>query len=373
MPNVINAIANANASNAEARLSSVVCASCSNRISYEDGSILLYNGNVICNDCMSDMPYEPCDNCGRFIPETDFYNGHILVDNDGMPVAIQCPNCAESTGCVVVDNTHIHNYGYKPTAIFHGEPLKSSKGDVRMYFGIEYEIDTTGSCFTYDNRNALSNELYELSSNEDFFYQKTDGSLNGACEHSGIENVFHPMTIDFINSSSIIEDVCSIANKYKYLNQRGTAGLHIHVSRAAFGKNEGYQIWNISKMVYCFDKFWDSLLVLANRTNTHYCFKPNIEVAKMTNSEYEQAVMEKCNNHYCSVNNQNKNTVEFRIFNSTTEAWRIKAYVQLIRTMFRFVESRNFKQLANVTLEQVLESDYPELNRLMSEYTSRNN
>ena len=49
-------------------------------------------------------------------------------------------------------------------------------------------------------------------------------------------------------------------------HQAGTCGLHIHVSRAAFGETSRTQDAAIARVLYFFEKHWEELLKFSRRT-----------------------------------------------------------------------------------------------------------
>ena len=120
----------------------------------------------VCPDCYN-RNYTHCTRCGALIHTNACYYPY---DNDDP----YCQSC-----CREIDSCAIHEYGYKPEAIFYGQ------GD--RFFGVELEIDGGGE-YT-DNAESI---LSIANREQNLIYCKHDGSLD-----DGFEIVTHPMSLDF--------------------------------------------------------------------------------------------------------------------------------------------------------------------------------
>ena len=125
------------------------------------------------------------------------------------------------------------------------------------YFGVELEIDGAGE----DSYNA--EQVLKLANRGDeYIYCKHDGSLD-----EGFEIVTHPMTLDFQERSMPWLDLVRKAVSMGYTShQANTCGLHVHVSRTAFGDYEDQQDAVIARILYFFEKHWEELLKFSRRT-----------------------------------------------------------------------------------------------------------
>ena len=127
----------------------------------------------------------------------------------------------------------IHDYYYKPEPIFYGNGPK--------FFGVELEIDEGGE----SNDNAAK-ILKVANADQELIYIKHDGSLD-----DGFEIVTHPMSLDYQLQQMPWEHICREAVNLGYTShQAGTCGLHIHVSRLAFGATEREQDAAIARVLY---------------------------------------------------------------------------------------------------------------------------
>lgn len=98
-------------------------------------------------------------------------------------------------------------------------------------------------------------------------------------------------------------------------HQAGTCGLHVHISRAAFGASEGEQDAAIARVLFFVEQYWAKLLKFSRcpqrqleRWAARYGHKdrPN-EILDYVKKGYGAG-------RYTCVTLQNETTIEFRIF-----------------------------------------------------------
>ena len=114
-------------------------------------------------------------------------------------------------------------------------------------------------------------------------------------------------------------------------HQAGTCGLHVHVSRAAFGKTYQEQDSAIARVLYFFEKHWEELLKFSRRTPRqleHWA-------ARYGYKEHPKDILDQAKkgtngSRYTCVNLQNDSTIEFRIFRGTLKYNTLIATLQLV-------------------------------------------
>lgn len=281
----------------------ILCEVCGHRIWAEDNA-----GNCntpLCQGCYDDY-YTHCCRCGALLHESQTY----YTADDDYDEYPYCQSCYRSRA----DATPIHDYYYKPTPIFYGEGPR--------YFGVELEIDGAGE--NRDNARAL---LDVGDREKEYFYIKHDGSLD-----DGMELVTHPMSLDCQLHDMPWAELCRKALSLGYLSHRAnTCGLHIHVSRLAFGATEREQDAAIARVLYFFEKHWEELLKFSRRTPrqlerwaARYGYKEQpMEILDYAKKGYHGG-------RYTCVNLQNADTVEFRMFRGTLKVNTILATLQLL-------------------------------------------
>lgn len=281
----------------------LLCDACGRRI-WRDSNA----GNSdtpLCQSCY-DYHYTECSRCGAIIRSEDAcYHGDD-------------PECEEPIceRCYARWEPHrsINDYYYKPEPIFYGNGSR--------YFGVELEIDGAGEL------SSNADRILELANvQRELIYCKHDGSLD-----DGFEIVTHPMTYDYhvkeLPWAAILSQVISMG--YQSHKAR-TCGLHVHVNRSTFGATEMEQDACIARVLYFFEKHWEELLKFSRRTElqlkrwaARYGYKEQpMEILDHAKKGYGGG-------RYSSVNLQNADTIEFRIFRGTLKYNTLIATLQMV-------------------------------------------
>ena len=256
----------------------------------------------LCRSCY-DTYYTHCDHCGRLLPQDDVY-----YDADDT----LCWTCYETRQR---ERESIHAYYYKPTPIFYG--------DGPRFFGVELEMDEGGE----DTDSAAEILAQANFAGPIHAYAKHDGSLN-----DGFEIVTHPMTLPYHLSEMPWKDVLRKAVSLGYRShQSGTCGLHIHVSRNAFGSEAAVQEEAIARVLYFVEKHWEELLKFSRRTPRQL----ERWAARYGYREHPQEILDHAKKgyhggRYTCVNLENRATIEFRMFRGTLKYNTLIATLQLV-------------------------------------------
>ena len=196
----------------------------------------------------------------------------------------------------------LHGYSFKPEPVFNG--------DGKKFLGIEMEFHSCGE--SNERADKIIGDLNKI------IYAKHDGSL-----HDGMEFVTHPCTPQF-HLSNI--DYDKFFKRVQGLNGESTAnsGLHIHVNRDFFkGNNE------IAKIIRFVENNFDTLMFFACRTDedSNWCRKYGLKVKELPQI---YAGAKSAKEKYRSINLLPRDTVEFRMFRSTQDVERVRAYIQFV-------------------------------------------
>lgn len=275
-----------------------VCCDCGERIWSRDnfGS----GSRPLCQNCF-DEDYETCEDCGRVIYRDDA----CYSEADS---AYYCGECYARH-----DRGPIEDYYYKPVPIFYG--------DGPRYFGVELEIDQGGEL---GNHAEL---LLDIANREqENLYCKHDGSLE-----DGFELVTHPMSLYYQLNVMPWGEILSKAASLGYRShQANTCGLHVHVSRAAFGKTPEQQEDAIGRVLFFVERHWNELLRFSRRTPhqleqwaARYGYKDHPK-------EMLEHAKKGARGRYACVNLTNFDTIEFRIFRGTLKLNTFLATLQLV-------------------------------------------
>ena len=313
----------------------LLCDECGRRIYTDDDEG--DDCRVLCRDCR-DRYYTRCDRCGTLICNENVY------EYDGEDLCCDCYDdvCTEGP---------IHDYDYVPDLVFHGKGLRK--------FGVELEIDEGGK-----NRSN-ANRLLEIANRDAVnLYIKSDGSLD-----DGLELVTHPMSLDYHLHEMPWEKVLEEAKRLDYRSHStNTCGLHVHISRMAFGCTYETQEECIARLVYFVEKFWPELLRFSRRTNGQLNRWAARYGMKLNPKDQMYHAKNSCAGRYTAVNLTNADTVEIRMFRGTLKLNTLTATLQLVDHLCEVAVSMSDQELQDMSwfdfLDQITE---PELIRYLKE------
>jgi len=309
------------------------CEHCGEEYPLED--MILCGGDLLCETCANELT-AICDECGeRFYIETEndcsdsvhtlcrrcFQRNYITCEECGRIIRNEDAHYCESSdqelceACYDEATTQefIHEYGYKPEPEFHGENSR--------FFGVELEIDGGGT----DGYNAK--QLLDIANlNADNLYIKRDSSL-----HCGMELVTHPMTLSYHMEKMPWSEILEEARSMGYTSHTAkTCGLHVHISRRAFGCDYCAQEAAIARLIFFVEKFWPEMLRFSRRTQEQLNQWATRYGAKLTPTDQLKHAKNSSAGRYAAVNLKNRNTVEIRIFRGTLKLNTLLATLQLV-------------------------------------------
>ena len=283
-------------------------------------------GETVCSSCWDG--WEPCAECGEDHAEDD-----LEEDEDGERL---CRRCAARRG-----RRLIHPYSYKPEPIFH---RASGEGADSLALGIELEMDGG-----YAERAAR--EIIALA-RTDYLYFKRDSSLD-----DGVELVTHPISPAVLLSpdgKELWRNICKAAEGAGIRSHdTRTCGLHVHVSRAYFGRSQTVQMLAEYKMLALVDRLFEPLAIFSRRRReqlNRWARRPDtphgnegwIATARLAHRTARH-------DRYQSVNIQNEATIELRMFRGTLRPETLFATFALVVGMCSVVKELTPCQLDRLT------------------------
>ncbi len=315
----------------------VCCADCGERFWRESNAGS--DSHPLCQDCF-DRHYTVCADCGTLLR----FDDASYFDCSDLPYCAACFDRRYDLSC-------IHDYSYKPEPIFFGNGPR--------YFGVELEMDGAGE--DQDNAREI---LQQANRDADYAYIKHDGSLN-----EGLELVTHPMSLTYHTShfpwAAVLESAVQLGYRS---HQAGTCGLHIHVSRDAFGATEEEADEAIARVLYFVEKHWNELLRFSRRTQRQLDHWAARYGYKDHPKELIKEVRKGCGNRYTCVNLTNASTIEFRIFRGTLKLNTLIATLQLVNKICDVAISFSDEQLKAMSWSEfVLGVHEPELIQYLKE------
>lgn len=282
----------------------------------------LCDDEVLCLSCSDE--YFFCDYCRRYVNrDDDHYHcpqcGTLLLDEGDI-----CPNCArtpESDGLYHV-NPPMH-YFY-----LDNDPMG-------RYIGIEleFEVDVEDD---EDNRRYLV-DWFKSSKFSYYFWLKSDGSLSS---EGGVELCSHPMTWNYwrIYGFQLLEDLVeelSDRGASAWNQKISTCGIHLSFSNDWW---EGsHHLGRTCRWIYEHNGFihdiscrkWEQLERWANPK--YYSDKWDA---------YKTAVKRYAPTRYLALNLSNNKRVECRIFRSSLNIERIRAYFEIVKAIIEFTRDK---------------------------------
>ena len=260
------------------------CSCCDSMEVLDDSAY--FNGTRYCDDCYSNNVYT-CDECG------DAY-----WDGDGH----YCPE---------EESSHlINSYSYKPRPYFFGTAT--------YHMGFELEVESDGNSIR-DGAEVVSNALGER------IYLKEDGSLN-----QGFEIVTHPHSLDEYQQHFDWDALKSLRRMGFRSWDTSTCGLHVHVSRTAFGipnsrkditKVQAHEL-RFMKLIYDNDR---QISRLAGRTSSYATFEDKGHLVSKIKYGSQH------NGRYSAINSENSETLEVRVFRGSLKPERVLMALELVQ------------------------------------------
>ncbi|WP_040658739.1 amidoligase family protein [Oscillibacter ruminantium] len=291
---------------------------------------------TLCRSCF-DNDFTTCEQCGTLIRNVDAY----FPEEDDIPY---CRDCCEEHS-----RSSIHSYYYKPTPTFYGAGPR--------YFGVELELDRGGELC-----NNASKLLSIANRDSGYLYAKHDGSLD-----DGFELVSEPCSLSYHEKEIPWNEVLQEAAHLGYVSHKaGTCGLHVHISRNAFGEEEAEQDRYIARILYFVEKHWEELLKFSRRTESQL----KRWAARYGYQEHPTEILDRAKNgysggRYTCVNLTNTDTIEFRMFRGTLKFSTFLATLQMVNAICNvatFYTDENVQELSWTSFVSGLDcKQYPEL------------
>ena len=308
------------------------CDNCEDTVHNDNTST--YQGSRYCTPCVRDNVYD-CDECG-----SEVWSGN---DHD----------CEEDNR-----STIIHSYGYKPNPIFFGSGT--------YHMGFELEVEARNSS-RFEGAQMAQDILGEHA------YMKSDASLD-----DGFEIVTHPHTLEYYQQ----QFDWSVLNKLKRNGHRSwntnTCGLHVHVSREAFGGRISYtstprdilhmQAHQLRFMKLIYDNERQVSRIAGRASNSYASFS---DKGRLVPKVKEGRSM---HGHCAAVNVENYATIEIRVFKGSLRRERILSALEFVTASVEY--TRDLKVTGTNTALSWLRftayvssesAKYPNLALIMSE------
>ena len=262
-----------------------------------------FNSTRYCQSCIDQYVYT-CGNCDQERWDDD---DHDCEDSDD-------------------DDSLIHSYSYRPSPFFFGTG--------KYHFGFELEVESRGNG-RYDGAQIVQNRLGGHA------YLKEDGSLS-----DGFEIVTHPHTLESYRTDfdwGVLETLKR--QGYRSWNTR-TCGLHVHVSRTAFGNGDPWsvrvrnsersqlilarQAHELRFMKLIYDNQRQVERISGRSDNNYATFQDKGNLVRKIKQGYQSS------GRYSAINTENDNTIEVRVFKGSLRRERVLSALEFVHASVEY-------------------------------------
>ena len=267
----------------------LMCEACEDTI-HRDNS-RRFNGSNYCEYCHDNNVYE-CDECG-----IEYWDGE----------GHDCPE----------DESVIHSYSYRPSPYFFG------KG--QYYLGFELEVEARNES-RYTGAEIAQDILGSHA------YMKDDGSLS-----DGFEIVTHPHTLSDYQTDFNWEFIPKLKREGFRSWNTDTCGLHVHVSRTAFGTGESpwgrvdrdqlilkRQSHELRFMKLIYDNQRQVERIAGRSGNTYATFQDKGKLVPKVKFGNQSS------GRYSAINTENDATLEVRVFKGSLRKERVLSALEFV-------------------------------------------
>lgn len=273
---------------------------------YHDVSTMtgIGGGSYVCDTCMDAGEYSHCSYCDRVYCTDSLhpYGGELY-----------CSDC--------ISRMYLHDYGYKPRPLFHNRKCENKQKNLKLYLGVELEVDIARGIRVDIDRQGLAKELSGFSDEGVLFYCKTDGSLTG-----GLEIVTHPCTLEYHLKDMPWEGILDTVIDAGYRSHdTTTCGLHVHVNKNWFSEISQLKV---GYFVYSNNPY---LSILGRRSYSDYA-----KMKSVGNRARDVRHVKDPRDRYYAVNFTPDKTVEFRFIKGTLNIHTLRASLQLVSAICHF-------------------------------------
>ena len=214
---------------------------------------------------------------------------------------------------------------------YHSTEKNKFVGVGDYFLGVELEMEMND----YGKKNLVYKELHRLLHTNKNFVLERDGSLN-----YGFELITQPHTYEkLLKTLKVVEEIPNVSAK------SSRCGMHVHISKKAFKEEleQGTLILICMHLQNYFKKF-------SERKSYDFC-RLYLRGATFSDIDSWNKVFSNRSERRMFVNLTNDNTVEFRIFQGSTDYKNIVANVQMVIILQKLVR--------NILLELGIDFDTP--------------
>jgi len=325
------------------------------------------NTEIWCEYC-TDHDARKCDDCGDYWCEDEIYhsdqpdwyvcrncydNNYYFCSECESTVHYDywdsdsdcCCDCANKSRDIKPYHWH-HNNGFtnRNMLFIKGDKIPIGSSDEIKTCGIELEVDKD----TSEGQKDAIDSINELIDENEIYYEH-DGSLSSG----GFELITGIHTFESLKQMKWKQILQILQDNGFSSHNGGRCGLHVHISRKFFGRDDNEQSNAIGKIYAFYSLFWDDLVKASRRKTFTYCDNAFVETNKedltdrinnnvnATRQYLFDKAKSKDGSHGVALNNTNDNTFEFRLGRGTLKYESFMAWLDLTFTI-----AKNSKKIA---------------------------
>ena len=203
-----------------------------------------------------------------------------------------------------------------------------------------FELETENIDEDDDRAIDCAYNVHQILGDE-FVNTERDGSLN-----CGFETISQPATLQF--HASMEDKYRTLMDNYHEYGMESTTncGMHVHFNRNYFTSED-----NLVNLFTIFNKFWDNIVEFSRR-NTEQIER----WARKPDDDVEEAIIEN-ENRYIAINLTNTNTIEFRIFASTTDYDTFMKTLTFVNNIVMFSKYATKEQIDDLSWEDLFDTN----------------
>lgn len=247
----------------------------------------------VCVNCVSAHSIDDCEHCSLNYPAADDHN------------CWSGGRCA----CDTCSGRVIRSYSYKPKARFQGSDRHG------LFLGMELEIFCDRTKDVHEVARAVQQDVGRTA------YIKSDGSIS-----HGFELVTHPMSYEYAMSEFPWEVLKTMSDAGSFATEG--SGIHIHASRKGFAGPAHEYRW----MIFLY-RNQRQAQVIARRVSSSWA---SFSAEQRRRAKDIATKKHRDTERYRAINQLNTDTVEVRIFQSSTDEQTVKATIGFVHASIEY-------------------------------------
>ena len=311
----------------------ITCEYCGHSVPQDEIYTTMDDVNL-CNECWDEHTHY-CYNCD----DVYYYDREGQYDRDG---DWYCNNC--------IDHGY-GEFGHNNINGYHCGGEFTFLGNDDLRFGMEIEVSTSRGC----NLDSVAGEVWAVGG-ELIYDIEEDCSIP-----NGFEIITNPMDYEYFNNKAkpTLVKIFDLLKDEGFDIRPSGCGTHIHISKEPLEVNDSYN----ADFNYLFEVFKDDIIHYGKRGSTSYAMflsdfsRSYAEKLKDKKNIKYRDVLDATNNNgdrYKAINNQNSNTLELRIFQSSIDINDIENYMKIAYYGAMSIINSNFN---NKTFKQIFHLD----------------